>query len=230
MSVAVGIAHGLAFIHKELYTEGIAHGNLKSSNVLMDKNMDPCISEYGLMVVNSEPLLSTSQDNGSMDHGTDVPDYPFKADMYNFGVILLELLTGKLVQNDGLDLTTWVHSVVREEWTAEVFDKVLFAEGASEERMVNLLQVALKCINPSPEARKINTACLHQISICPYPRTSIYTPSSPSGSHMGWASNGAFFGLDSARLVKKEIQNTQEFFKERNKDIDIPSYLFHELL
>lgn len=153
MSVAVGIAHGLAFIHKELYKEGIAHGNLKSSNVLMDKNMDPCISEYGLMVVNSKPLLSTSQDNGSMDHSRGVPDYPFKADMYNFGVILLELLTGKLVQNDGLDLTTWVHSVVREEWTAEVFDKVLFAEGASEERMVNLLQVALKCINPSPEAR-----------------------------------------------------------------------------
>eukprot|EP00268_Persea_americana_P067529 TRINITY_DN9309_c0_g1_i11.p1 TRINITY_DN9309_c0_g1~~TRINITY_DN9309_c0_g1_i11.p1 ORF type:complete len:165 (+),score=28.50 TRINITY_DN9309_c0_g1_i11:1060-1554(+) len=118
----------------------------------MDKNMDPCISEYGLMVVNSKPLLSTSQDNGSMDHSRGVPDYPFKADMYNFGVILLELLTGKLVQNDGLDLTTWVHSVVREEWTAEVFDKVLFAEGASEERMVNLLQVALKCINPSPEA------------------------------------------------------------------------------
>jgi hypothetical protein len=43
--------------------------------------------------------------------------------------------------------------VVREEWTAEVFDRALIAEGASEERMVNLLQVALKCINPSPNER-----------------------------------------------------------------------------
>jgi hypothetical protein len=68
-------------------------------------------------------------------------------------VVLLELLTGKLVQNNGFDLASWVHSVVREEWTAEVFDRALISEGAGEERMLNLLQVALKCINPSPNER-----------------------------------------------------------------------------
>lgn len=153
-------------MHRELYKDKIAHGNLKSSNVLMDKNMDPCISEYGLMVFDSEPLSSISHGNGSepMDHDRDHPDYPFKADMYSFGVILLELLTGKSVQNNGVDLTKWVHSVVREEWTAEVFDNVLFAEGASEERMVNLLQVALKCINPSPEARPSMNQVANMIS------------------------------------------------------------------
>ena len=57
------------------------------------------------------------------------------------------------MQNDGVDLTSWVHSVVREEWTVEVFDKSIISEGASEERMLNLLQVAIKCVDRSPEAR-----------------------------------------------------------------------------
>jgi len=47
----------------------------------------------------------------------------------------------------------WVQTVVREEWTVEVFEKGLLSEGASEERMMNLLQIALKCINPSPNRR-----------------------------------------------------------------------------
>lgn len=65
--------------------------------------------------------------------------------------------------------------------------------------------------------KKKNTARLHQISVCPYPHTSIYTPSSPSGSHMGWASNGAFFGLDSARFVKKEISKYTRIFQRKKQ-------------
>ncbi|XP_077236663.1 putative inactive receptor kinase At2g26730 [Tasmannia lanceolata] len=153
LSVASSIAEGLAFMHKELYEEGIAHGNLKSSNIVMTKNMDLCISEYGLMEVDSPTPSPVGLANKSIDPSRGRPNSPFKADLYNFGVILLELLTGKLVQNNGFDLAKWVHSVVKEEWTVEVFDKALVMDGASEERMVNLLQVALKCINPSPEAR-----------------------------------------------------------------------------
>ncbi|XP_057474026.1 probable inactive receptor kinase At2g26730 [Actinidia eriantha] len=136
VSIAASIAQALAFMHDELRGDGIAHGNLKSSNILLNKDMLPCISEYGLMAVDESR-----------------PTNPFKADVYRFGVILLELLTGKVVQNSGFNLASWVDSVVREEWTVEVFDKALISEGASEERMVNLLQVALKCVNPSPEAR-----------------------------------------------------------------------------
>jgi hypothetical protein len=42
---------------------------------------------------------------------------------------------------------------VREEWTGEVFDRSLLKEYASEERMVNMLQVAIRCVNSSFEAR-----------------------------------------------------------------------------
>lgn len=137
-------------MHEKLRGDGIAHGNLKSSNILLNVNMDPCISEYGLMVVENHAQTNSLKDddpNGGRAYPT------FKVDIYGFGVILLELLTGKLVQNTGSDLAEWVHSVVKEEWTVEVFDKSLISEGASEERLVNLLQVALKCTNASPDAR-----------------------------------------------------------------------------
>ncbi|XP_068638635.1 probable inactive receptor kinase At2g26730 [Aristolochia californica] len=149
LSVASTIAEALAYMHNELYEEGIAHGNLKSSNIMFKSNMDVCISEYGLMVIDDK----SSSGNTPMDQSRVQPNDTFKSDVYKFGVILLELLTGKLVQNNGFDLARWVHSVVKEEWTVEVFDKALIVEGASEEQMVNLLQVALKCINPSPAAR-----------------------------------------------------------------------------
>ncbi|XP_068334515.1 probable inactive receptor kinase At2g26730 [Pyrus communis] len=148
LSVAARIAEALAFMHKELRAEGIAHGNLKSSNVLLNNKMEPCISEFGLMVI--KDLDNQTPRKASRTSST---SSAFDGDIYGFGVILLELLTGKLVQHNGVDLTVWVHSVVREEWTAEVFDKTLMSEYASEERMVNLLQVAIKCVNRSAEAR-----------------------------------------------------------------------------
>ncbi|GJU26542.1 probable inactive receptor kinase [Tanacetum coccineum] len=153
LGVASTIAEALAFMHDELRADGIAHGNLKSSNILLNKNMEPCISEYGLMTIensDSSPLT-----NNIFQFNADQNESGFKADIRALGVILLELLTGKMpmVQNNGMDLATWVVSVVKEEWTVEVFDRALIREGASEERMVNLLQVAIKCVDRSPDSR-----------------------------------------------------------------------------
>lgn len=145
LNVAAVIAEALAAMHQGLRGSNIAHGNLKSSNILFDKNMEPVISEYGLM----PPDSGISSENSSAQAVTGT----FEEDIYGLGVILLELLTGKLAQNKGFDLPTWVHSVVREEWTVEVFDRLLISEGASEERTVNLLQIAVKCVNPAPASR-----------------------------------------------------------------------------
>ncbi|CAI9754632.1 unnamed protein product [Fraxinus pennsylvanica] len=154
LSVAARIAKALAFMHEELQRDGIAHGNLKSSNILLNNGMEPCISEYGLSVVNNQDSSVLAPDDSFQDNTLPVNNASnvFKADVYGFGIILLELLTGKLVQNNGYELGQWVNSAIREEWTVEFFDKTLVLEGASEE-MVNLLQVALKCTSSAPEER-----------------------------------------------------------------------------
>uniref|UniRef100_A0A7N0U089 Protein kinase domain-containing protein n=1 Tax=Kalanchoe fedtschenkoi TaxID=63787 RepID=A0A7N0U089_KALFE len=156
LHAAASIAGALAYMHERFTEDPIAHGNLKSTNIILNKDMEPCISEYGLMV--SEQQQAGGPRSMSKSFKFDSPGNSgqhcrFKVDVYNLGVILLELLTGKAVGNNGVELARWVHSVVREEWTCEVFDRGLVSEGASEERMVILLQVAVKCTDPDPHAR-----------------------------------------------------------------------------
>ncbi|KAK6155172.1 hypothetical protein DH2020_009420 [Rehmannia glutinosa] len=150
LSIAATIANALSFMHEQLLYDRIPHGNLKSSNIFLNKNMEPCISEYGLIFEDNQQSIIA---NSVLQEAQENYHSLFKADTYAFGVILLEMLTGRTVLKDGLDLASWVVTVVREEWTVEVFDKNLVRQGASEERMVNMLQVAIRCVNKPPEAR-----------------------------------------------------------------------------
>ena len=72
--------------------------------------MEPCISEYGLIAMDSDQygssLANVIETSASKD---------FNGDIYGFGVIRLELLSGKIEQNNGVDLADWVHSILQEE-------------------------------------------------------------------------------------------------------------------
>lgn len=97
LNIAHGVAEGLTFLHQECASLKIPHGNLKSSNVLMGKNMEVTIGDFGLT------SLMTSTIAAQRMAGYRTPEYnggkeiSHKSDVYCFGVLLLELLTGKLV-------------------------------------------------------------------------------------------------------------------------------------
>ncbi|MBA0733816.1 hypothetical protein Gogos_017791, partial [Gossypium gossypioides] len=149
LTIATGIARGLAFIYQSSNDQdSIPHGNLKLSNILLGENMEPLISEYGISRLLDPKKNCLDSSNGYMAPEKSLSE---QGDVFSFGIILLELLTGKTVEKTGVDLPKWVGSMVREEWTGEVFGKDVTKD--SMQWAFPLLNIALKCVSHSPKDR-----------------------------------------------------------------------------
>lgn len=154
--IALGTARGVEYLHSR--GSSVSHGNIKSSNVLLTKSYDARVSDFGLAQLVGPPTSPTRVAGYRAPEVTDPRRVSQKADVYSFGVLLLELLTGKapthaLLNEEGVDLPRWVQSIVQEQWTSEVFDLELLRYQSVEEEMVQLLQLAIDCAAQYPDHR-----------------------------------------------------------------------------
>ena len=146
----------MEYIHSTSSTA--SHGNIKSSNILLGKSYQARVSDNGLTTLVA-PSSSPSRTTGyRAPEVIDSRRVSQKADVYSFGVLLLELLTGKApsqaaLNDEGVDLPRWVQSVNRSEWSSEVFDTELMRHQNGEEQMAQILQLAMDCVANGPEAR-----------------------------------------------------------------------------
>ncbi|KAI7725579.1 hypothetical protein M8C21_019255 [Ambrosia artemisiifolia] len=152
LKIIKGVARALDHLYEELPRLPLPHGHLKSSNVLLDEDFNPLLSDYALVPVinkdHAQHLMVAYKSPEFTQHRHTTK----KTDVWCLGILILEMLTGKypanyLEQGKGgkPDLGTWVNSVVREEWTGEVFDKEMKGTKNGEGEMLKLLKIGMGC-------------------------------------------------------------------------------------
>ncbi|GLT75177.1 hypothetical protein SLA2020_469200 [Shorea laevis] len=160
--IALGAARGLAFLHHNCIPH-IIHRDMKSSNVLLDENLEARVSDFGMARLMSAMDTHLSVSTLAGTPGYVPPEYfqsfrcSTRGDVYSYGVVLLELLTGKR-PTDSADfgdnnLVGWVkqHAKTR---VSDVFDPEILKEDASLEiELLQHLKVACACLDDRPFRR-----------------------------------------------------------------------------
>ncbi|KAG2541183.1 probable inactive receptor kinase At5g10020 [Panicum virgatum] len=171
LNIATDIARCLDYLHNERV---IPHGNIKSSNVLIQNStLSALVTDYSLhRLMTPTGMAEQVLNAGALGYSppefssTSKPCPSLKSDVYAIGVILLELLTGKIAGeiicvNDGVvDLTDWVRMLALEERVSECYDQHIVQAGSSDggpKVLDDMLHIAIRCIRSASERPEIRT-------------------------------------------------------------------------
>uniref|UniRef100_A0A0E0L0A2 non-specific serine/threonine protein kinase n=1 Tax=Oryza punctata TaxID=4537 RepID=A0A0E0L0A2_ORYPU len=158
--IILGIARGLSYLHEES-SVCIVHRDIKASNILLDTDLTPKISDFGLAKLYDEKQTHVSTRIAGT-FGYLAPEYAMrghltqKTDVFAFGVVMLETVAGRSNTNNSLEeskvyLLEWAWDQYEKEQALRILDPSL--NGFNKDEAFRVIRVALHCTQGSPHQR-----------------------------------------------------------------------------
>ncbi|VAH29318.1 unnamed protein product [Triticum turgidum subsp. durum] len=188
LKIVNGVARGLQYLHEDSQLR-IVHRDLKASNVLLDSDCNPKISDFGLAKLFGWDQSQAVTSHIAGTYGYMAPEYAMrgqysvKSDAFSFGVLLLEIVTGRKNSSfaspdsePSLDLL----SLVWEHWTSGTVEKLVDPSLGGRSpggQMLKLVNIGLLCVQDSPADRPTMSAVNVMLSSS---TVSLQAPSRPT--------------------------------------------------
>ncbi|KAL4357024.1 hypothetical protein HN51_028374 [Arachis hypogaea] len=171
LTIIKDIAKGVDFLHHSLASHRVPHGNLKSSNVLIHHhdnqgNHHAKLTNFGFLTLLPNKKSAEKLAISKSPEFVQGRKLTHKTDVYCFGIIVLEVITGKIPgemfgvmgmeeeeEEKISDLSDWVRMVVNNDWSTDILDIEMIAAKEGHDSMLKLTQIALECTDDKPEKR-----------------------------------------------------------------------------
>eukprot|EP01018_Ginkgo_biloba_P011161 Gb_25427 [translate_table: standard] len=161
MKIATGVAQGLAYLHDGCDPR-IIHGDIKSPNILLDENFETKVSDFGLARLIPDAFSRVFTQNLKGTRGYLAPEYAMsgqlteKVDVLSFGVVLLELITGRKPLVDNIKpLDKWAERFILEGELDCLVDKRL-KDAYDVKEMKQMVACASACVHSEPSKRPLS--------------------------------------------------------------------------
>ncbi|KAG4967071.1 probable receptor-like serine/threonine-protein kinase At4g34500 isoform X1 [Glycine soja] len=177
MRIAIGTAKGLAYLHEGLEPK-VVHRDIKSSNILLDKNWNAKVSDFGLAkLLGSEKSHVTTRVMGTF--GYVAPEYASsgmlneRSDVYSFGVLLMEIITGRSPIDYSrppgeMNLVDWFKAMVASRRSEELVDPLIEIPPPPRS-LKRVLLICLRCIDMDVVKRPKMGQIIHMLETDDFP-------------------------------------------------------------